>query len=620
MDSAIPPFSIDFMTPRLARLNTRLQKHRSAILWTIVLLATLFRVIYFFQISGGPHALGHHWDQSDMGFFHRSALLISQGDLLLNRPWHPDGHIWQQMVVADFSQKYPREAARYQQVAQELKDGTTASYLMWTDWLGGKRFYQEPLYTYFLAAVYGIFGPNVHMVFVIQMILGIFTNVLVYLVTRRCFGDLTAVIAAGISLFYAPLLFYELVLLRTSFNIFATIGLVYLALVVLERNSPLYWLSMGLACGLAIILKSTFGLFVVALSLHILWWQYHHRQWMLKAWALLITGVAISFSPVVLRNILVDTTPWEFASTGQLGIIFANAQDTPNDLATFGFGIRFYTDIMSKVGTNPVATLLATINTHLTPGHYLLFLCKKFLHLWHWYEIPNNVNFYYYQLQASVLYWLPFRFLFVAPCGLVGMILWRKHLLQQWPLSFMVLINILLLTMFYHVSRLRIVIIPPLIPFCAYTVFFLLNACGTQEWGRLIFTIAVIALLMLGMATALPPRQEQIRMADYLVTLKNYGTLVQKAVDQEHWNRAADLLQQAVDTAPPVIHRLNGSRKVINETEFRFAQAYAEVYIAQARVSRRLSKSALAKQQRKKAAVLREALSLGEAPRGILTP
>ena len=56
---------------------------------------------------------------------------------------------------------------------------------------GGLTFYQEPLYAYLMAVTYKIFGGDHRWVaFSGSSVLGVLTNVLIYLLARRMFGDL----------------------------------------------------------------------------------------------------------------------------------------------------------------------------------------------------------------------------------------------------------------------------------------------------------------------------------------------------------------------------------------------------------------------------------------------
>ena len=68
-------------------------------------------------------------------------------------------------------------------VSNWLEPGIAPSpeHKLWDDWYGQKRFHQEPLYPYLVAATYRLWGDDVRHVFAWQLLLGWETNVLIYL-------------------------------------------------------------------------------------------------------------------------------------------------------------------------------------------------------------------------------------------------------------------------------------------------------------------------------------------------------------------------------------------------------------------------------------------------------
>jgi len=50
-----------------------------------------------------------------------------------------------------------------------------------------------------------------------------------------------------------------------------------------------------------------------------------------------------------------------------------------------------------------------------------------------WFEIPNNVNFYFYREQAPELFVTFVSFLIIAPLALAGIILALLKRINAWP-------------------------------------------------------------------------------------------------------------------------------------------------------------------------------------------
>jgi len=59
---------------------------------------------------------------------------------------------------------------------------------------------------------YWLGGPDPRWIFAWQMLLGMASNLLVYLVTRRCFGDLAATLAGFMAALCGVALYFEAVL------------------------------------------------------------------------------------------------------------------------------------------------------------------------------------------------------------------------------------------------------------------------------------------------------------------------------------------------------------------------------------------------------------------------
>jgi 4-amino-4-deoxy-L-arabinose transferase-like glycosyltransferase len=62
-------------------------------------------------------------------------------------------------------------------------------------WLGERIFYQDPLYPYFLAGLYGVFGPGSIWVLLAQGLLGAGAAALVYGLAAQLFERRTALVA-----------------------------------------------------------------------------------------------------------------------------------------------------------------------------------------------------------------------------------------------------------------------------------------------------------------------------------------------------------------------------------------------------------------------------------------
>ena len=82
------------------------------------------------------------------------------------------------------------------------------------DWIGKEAFFRAPLYPYFLGVIYRLFGPDYLTPRIIQAVLGSISCVLLYLITRRLFGERAALLAGAAAGAYGMLIYFDAELLR----------------------------------------------------------------------------------------------------------------------------------------------------------------------------------------------------------------------------------------------------------------------------------------------------------------------------------------------------------------------------------------------------------------------
>lgn len=205
-------------------------------------------------------------------------------------------------------------------------DRVVASRALWDRWYGGKRFHQEPLYPYLIALTYMALGDDVRWVFAWQLCLGVLSVMLVYLITRRMFGDGVALVAACLTIGCGPLLLYDMVLLRATLTVWMGLALAYLMSLALERQATGFWFLTGLGCGLALLLRVSFVPMVLGVVCGLLL-KSRTRPPHLRRSALALTlGVTLCLAPAVIRNVIVGVAPFDLVSGGTIIFVSTNAK------------------------------------------------------------------------------------------------------------------------------------------------------------------------------------------------------------------------------------------------------------------------------------------------------
>jgi 4-amino-4-deoxy-L-arabinose transferase-like glycosyltransferase len=585
--------------PRAASvdLDGWLRSHRRTVLGLLIALAVALRVVYFVQLSAGPCLLQHRWEETDMHFFDAWAKAIAAGDWLSDASPHPFLD-WHRRIANGYLAVHPEVGAAL--ARDGVADPAAAVY---EQWAGGKAFHQEPLYPYLVALTYRLVGPDVRWVFGWQLASGIALLIVLWSAVRRAFDDTVAAVAALLVALSGPLLFQEMVLLREAPIACVGIVLVALTLRAERRATTGAWLVLGLVLGVGLLLKTIFlpyGLGVLAVL------AIRHRRRGITAAAALVAGVVVALAPAVARNLAVGAPALALSSVGTLVFVMSNAVDFPSGL---GFYVSQHTgEIMGETGGRFLAAARATLATHPGPASVLAMVAAKLATLWHWYEVPNNADFYYYRLQAPVLWLAPVTFLVVSPLALVGLALGARTRRTSWPFYLLAACHVFNLTVFYTLGRLRVPLLPALAPFAALTLVEAARALVARRLARLAVVGGAVAALAVWTSRPLPEGQPLIPAVDFAVAYDlYYNDALAQAQQDGDWRRSAEILGGSLRLEPAEVRRMGPSRHARSQPEADLADLFANVHDAYAAVLAPAGRAAEAAHERRRAAELRAA-------------
>jgi 4-amino-4-deoxy-L-arabinose transferase-like glycosyltransferase len=128
------------------------------------------------------------------------------------------------------------------------------------------------LYTLYLAGVYGVFGVHPLVARLIQAIVaGLLGPWLIYRIGRRVFGSTAGLVAAGLMAVYIYFVYYNAALMTETFHILATLWALDLTMALAENLAWRRWALLGLALGIAVLLRQVILFFVPFLLLWLLW-------------------------------------------------------------------------------------------------------------------------------------------------------------------------------------------------------------------------------------------------------------------------------------------------------------------------------------------------------------
>lgn len=169
-------------------------------------------------------------------------------------------------------------------------------------------FYLAPLYPNLLALFVGIAGESFGALYLLQHSLALGTATTIALAGRRRLGDGAALAAAGLFLFYSPLIFFASRPLGETLAIF----LLFCALAAATRQADRGALGAGLLGGLAALARPNL------LLVPALWTVGELARGRFRRAALLGLGTGLVLSPVLVRNLVVSGHPVLVSSNGGL--------------------------------------------------------------------------------------------------------------------------------------------------------------------------------------------------------------------------------------------------------------------------------------------------------------
>ena len=114
---------------------------------------------------------------------------------------------------------WPHPAVRYP-VLDCLAYHDWALAILGGDWLGDRVYYQDPLYPFFLAGLYALFGPDTQGVLIAQALLGAASVVVIFALGRQLGGESVGLVAGLLAAVYQVFFFFEALLLKGTLAVF----------------------------------------------------------------------------------------------------------------------------------------------------------------------------------------------------------------------------------------------------------------------------------------------------------------------------------------------------------------------------------------------------------------
>jgi len=406
-------------------------------------------------------------------------------------------------------------------------------------------FFRAPLYPYFLALVYKIFGHSFYMARLIQFIIGSLSCVLVYLIGKKIFNPRVGRIAGVIASLYGILIYFEGDLLLEGLSVFLDLVLVLALLSAKAKPSYGRLIACGGLLGLSALARPNILLVGVAFFFWILFYfppgteivktermnrkvhtkaqTYGFASLTINRKSLLYAvcfafGAILIISPVTLRNYVKGKDFVLIASQGGMNFYIGNNPQS-DGVSAFLPGARG-----TWWGLHDDAIKIAEESTHKKlkpsqvsgfwyglgmkfvkehPFDFLRLMMKKLVLFWNGNELSNNQDIYFFAKRGGVLKGLIWRFIIFFPFGimcplaLLGMILSSKQFKNTLVLLSFIFVYMLSVILFFVTARFRVQVLPFLFIFSAYALnwfFVKIKEKRFSAVGKYLFILVLIAI------------------------------------------------------------------------------------------------------------------------------
>ena len=427
-----------------------------------------------------------------------------------------------------------------------------------------------PLYIYFLAGLFRLFGNGFFVAKVIQVVLGSINCLLVYFLGKKLFKQKVGLISGVVCAFYGVLIYFDAEFLSVVLTIFLNLILLFVIFNTLEKPKTWKWLISGIFFGICLQTSPNIILFLPLFCVYIYWCSNSQKQLensdclqtqainkqisvvnqteisieqkikqnepsdsglqvepidkvikisklnkrfifnkkALKPLVFLCLGAFLSILPLSLRNLIKGGEFVMLSSTVGINLYIGNnsladgmtAAPPSRDFSYDGWkdnvwvsSIKVARAVTGKDLNNSQISnywLLKTgqfIVQH--PIDFISLVMRKIYYLFNGYEIPENQSIYFFRLWSSLLAvlvfsnsFMSFPFGIIAPLALLGIFIsWDKNNKNLMVMNCLILANLMVMVIFFVVSRYRAVLIPYFVIYAAYAGVWLFDKLSKNK-------------------------------------------------------------------------------------------------------------------------------------------
>ena len=433
-----------------------------------------------------------------------------------------------------------------------------------------QTFLYQPLYSFYLYAIYSIFGVNHSLVRTLQLLISLIGIIVFYGLGKELAGKACGLVSATLVACYGPLIFFEGHLLAPGLVLPLLAGVFWAWLVVGRQGSWPWALLSGFLAGLVLMARPNLGLL---LPVALVWLLYRPLQSADKVKSILaaLIGLMIGLGPAMAHN---ATETGEFvpvSTAGGISFFLGNNEQAsgrfhvPRGLGIDSSSHDNYRQSLTHIAQNDVGHPLspAEVSSYWyqkgfefwknNPWDALLLCAKKMLLSINSSEMPIHHPFDFGLLIAPSLHFsLTFGIVFAF--AVLGFICTQRNH-KTWLLVSCFGANIITLIGFYVADRYRITLVSMLIPLAGLGIVRLYRI-SQNAWNRRSWIAATTLLIAFGLSQ-IPLLSPELKNRMVAISLNRMGKATGELGDLD---QAQALFQQAISWYGPnhgIYPRLN---------------------------------------------------------------
>ena len=367
-----------------------------------------------------------------------------------------------------------------------------------------------PLPAYLMALIYKIFSPDILYIRLLNIIFGVLTCYLVYLIGKEMANRTTGLFACLIASLYKPFIFYSIVPLKTSLSVFLFALTVYLLMAILDKNSLIKIALLGLVAGLMLNVRGNFVIIIPLLPLIILWNIYRSRSSIKIITANLVlytVGLSLSISPFMVRNYRVAGRLALTTSQAGFNLYLGNNLENPDPYyrpapfawsSPFKQGIQFTIEASRRTNKRLSPGEASSYWTHEVvkialeqPAPFTWKICQKILAFFNQFEAGDH---YHVGFVSNFVKFFKFPFFslwLILPFGMAGMAVTIFGSRKLLALSSIFLLYAATLIAFHTNTRYRLPLLVVLIPFAVMGIGCLFSFIKNRQIKGIVIYLSI---------------------------------------------------------------------------------------------------------------------------------